>query len=102
MIDVKSQHSTKELSLVVQFADTSENIRKELLTFVGLLRITGECIAAAILDIHNKLSFDTFRGQCYDGAEQMSGQRGSLKHLIKCLIKGLYTITGLLGLLQHG
>ena len=54
----------------------TSNDHKEFSEFVGMKRITGGHIASAILNTLNQLglSGDNLRGQCYDGARNISGE----------------------------
>ena len=64
----------EQLSLTVCFVDIDSTSHEEFLGFLSLERITGEAIAAAILDVLPKwnLNIKNCRGQGYDGASNMS------------------------------
>lgn len=52
--------------------------------FIEVERITGEALATAILNrmAEWKLPFGNLRGQCYNGASNMSGARAGCKSIV--------------------
>ncbi|XP_068704634.1 52 kDa repressor of the inhibitor of the protein kinase-like [Montipora foliosa] len=77
LADEASDSSNKEqLPLVLRFVDKERNVREE---FVGFYEcedgITGQAIATLIIKAVQELglSMDFCKGQCYDGAGNMSG-----------------------------
>ena len=82
MSDEVTTFNKEELALVVRFVDNNDNIREE---FLGVKRITGGYIASAILDTLHQLGFsvNNLRGQCYDGARNMSGEVAGVQAIIR-------------------
>ena len=77
MADEITDLSNKEqLSLCVRYV-TDETVKEMFLDFIEVERITGKALGDAImhwLDV-NELPVANMRGQCYDGASNMSGSR---------------------------
>ena len=64
----------EQLSLVIRFVDSDNNIHEQFLGFHNLQRITGGAIASSILDTLPQWNLDIKNcwGQGYDGASNMS------------------------------
>ena len=83
MSDEAADISNKEnLSVVIRFLDCTKTVREE---FVGFYLCehgtTGVAIIGAVGDLG--LSMDDCRGQCYDGAGNMSGRLNGASSLIR-------------------
>ena len=82
--EVTDVANREELSIAVQYVLNGE-IKEVFVDFVEVDRITGEVLAQNILQwlrIHG-LSPTDMRGQCYDGASNMSGARSGCKSLVQ-------------------
>ena len=77
LADEASDSSNKEqLPLVLRFVDQERNVREEFVRFYECEDgVTGQAIATLILKAVQELgmSMDFCKGQCYDGAGNMSG-----------------------------
>ena len=87
MSDEAADISNKEnLSVVIRFLDSTKKVREE---FVGFYLCEDGTIGAAIKDLITSavadlgLSMDDCRGQCYDGAGNMSGRLNGASSLIR-------------------
>lgn len=87
MSDEAADISNKEnLSVVIRFLDSSKTVREE---FVGFYLCEDGTTGAAIKDLiigavaDLGLSMDDCRGQCYDGAGNMSGRLNGASSLIR-------------------
>ena len=87
MSDEAADISNKEnLSVVIRFLDSTKTVREE---FVGFYRCEDGTTGAAIKDLiigavaDLGLSMDDCRGQCYDGAGNMSGRLNGASSLIR-------------------
>ena len=87
LADEASDSSNKEqLPLVVRFVDKENNVREE---FVGFYEsedgINGEAIATLVMKAIQELglSMDHCKGQCYDGAGNMSGPCNGAAAIVK-------------------
>ena len=87
MSDEAADISNKEnLSMVIRFLDSTKTVREE---FVGFYLCEDETTGAAIKDLiigavaDLRLSMDDCRGQCYDGAGNMSGRLNGASSLIR-------------------
>ena len=87
MADEVTSHSQEQLALCFRFVDSQSNIREEFLAFIKLSVITGKAIAKAIIDWikENGLVIENCRGQCYDGASNMSSENVGVQARIKQL-----------------
>lgn len=87
MSDEAADISNKEnLSVVIRFLDSTKTIREEVVGFYlcedGTTGATIKgLIIVALADL--VLSMDCCRGQCYDGAENMSGRLNGASSLIQ-------------------
>ena len=87
MSDEAADISNKEnLSVVIRFLDSTKTVREE---FVGFYLCEDGTTGAAIKDLiigavaDLGLSMDDCRGQCYDGADNMSGRLNGASSLIR-------------------
>ena len=85
IVDEVTSFNTEYMPLCVRFVHSSNEIRKEFVKFSNLTRITGEAIAAHVLEHLEELGLDVanVRGQGYDGASNMSRARVGLQALIR-------------------
>ena len=96
LADEASDSSNKEqLPLVLRFVDKERNVRQE---FVGFYEckdgVTGQAIATLILKAVQELglAMDFCKGQCYDGAGNMSGPcNGAAAIVRRQYPKAIYT-----------
>ena len=94
MADEVTSHNQEIISLCIRFCDKDSNIREEFIDFINTDRITGVAIKEKILEKLSVLGLDVknVRGQTYDGAANMSGERMGLQALIrKESPKAIYT-----------
>ena len=84
LADEASSHNIEHLSVCVRFVDTSGQIREEFLSFVKMERVRATDIEEAITGLLKDvaLSLDYLRGQGYDGASTMSGERSGVQKRI--------------------
>lgn len=82
--EVTDTANKEELSLVIRYVHDGE-IREVFVDFLEVERITGRLLGEAILmwlRNHN-ISPADMRGQCYDGASNMSGARSGVKAVVQ-------------------
>ena len=94
LADELSCHNVEHLPICIRFVDSLSNIREEFLSFVKLERVRASDIASAIIETLEGfgLSLGSLRGQGYDGASTMSGEKAGVQALIKQKQpKALYT-----------
>ena len=92
--DEVTSHNTEYLSLCLRYVDARCEIQENFMAFVELPRIRASDVSKAILDTLDKLklSVSDLRGQCYDGASNMSGQKSGVQKQIRDLqSKAVYT-----------
>jgi len=77
LADELSCHNTEYLPICIRFVDSLGDIREDFLSFIKLDRVRAVDIASAIIQTLEELglSLDSLRGQGYDGASTMSGQK---------------------------
>ena len=77
--------SCHNVAICLRFVDDKNEIREEVITFVKLERVRANDIANAIIQSLEGfgLSLDGLRGQGYDGASTMSGQKGGVQAKIR-------------------
>lgn len=87
MSDEAADISNKENpSVVIRFLDSTKTVREE---FVGFYFCEDVTTGAAIKDliigavVELELSMDDCRGQCYDGAGNMSGRLNGVSSLLR-------------------
>ena len=96
LADEASDSSNKEqLPLILRFVDKERNVRKEFVGFYACEDgVTGQAIATLILKAIQELglSMDFCKGQCYDGAGNMSGPcNGAAAIVRRQYPKAIYT-----------
>ncbi len=92
--DEVSSHGVEHLTICLRFVDDHCEIREEFIGFVKLKRVRAIDITEAIINsIENLgLSLCNLRGQGYDGASTMSGERGGVQaKILEKQPKALYT-----------
>ena len=85
MADEVTSHNQEFMPLCIRFVDKENNIREEFLEFLTIKRITGRKLADKVLDCLNQkqIPLNDMRGQCYDGAANMSSDRCGLQRCIR-------------------
>ena len=94
LADEVCSHNVEYLPLCLRFVDESCDIREEFVAFLKLPRVRATDIANAIVSMLEGLglSLQDLRGQGYDGASTMSGEKsGVQKQLRDRQPKALYT-----------
>ncbi len=94
LADEVSCHNEEHSPICICFVDHSDEIREEFVTFVKLERVRANDIANAIIQSLEGfgLSLNDIRGQGYDGASTMSGQKADVQAKIhEKQPKALYT-----------
>ena len=76
--------ANKELSLVLRYI-YNEEIKDNFVDFIQVERITGEVLGSTIVEwlTNHNLCLSDMRGQCYDGASNMSGARSGCKTIVQ-------------------
>ena len=79
--EVEDCANLEQVSLVLRFVDSCNEIREEFMEFITVERITGESISAAIFSWLEKHDIDVTlcRGQGYDGASNMSSSHAGVQ-----------------------
>ncbi|XP_060569650.1 zinc finger MYM-type protein 1-like [Ruditapes philippinarum] len=75
--EVRDVSNKEQLAVCIRFPDKSDSIREEFLTFVDVSSDTsGERLSEEILGVLDSVDLDKhqMRGQCYDGAGNMTGK----------------------------
>ncbi len=82
--EVTDASNSEVLSIVVRYVHDGQ-IREVFLDFLKVERITGRVLGEAILKWlrDHDISPHDMRGQCYDGASNMSGARSGVKAVIQ-------------------
>ena len=82
--EVTDAANKEELSLVFRYVYNGE-IREVFVDFLEVERITGRVLGEAILKWlrNHGISPTDMRGQCYDGASNMSGARSGVKAIVQ-------------------
>ena len=94
MADEVSSHNVEHLALCLRFVDENCDIREEFVSFVKLDRVRAQDIANSIISTIEGLglSLNELRGQGYDGASNMSGEKSGVQKRIRDIQpKALYT-----------
>ena len=94
LADEVSCHGVEHMPLCLCFVDEECNIREDFVTFVKLQRVTASEITKAIVGSIEGLglSLADLRGQGYDGAATMSGQKSGVQKQIRDIQpKAVYT-----------
>ena len=91
--EVTDPHANQQvLSLCLRFIETIESqnqaqarIKEAFIDFCYLERATGHAVSAAIFELLRKhgLDVDNMRGQAYDGASSMSGEKNGVQAIIR-------------------
>ena len=92
--DEVSGHNVEHMPLCIWFVDEASEIREEFMGFVKLQRVRAIDIADAIVSTIEGLglSVGDLRGQGYDGASTMSGEKSGVQRRIRDLqLKAIYT-----------
>ena len=81
VVDVSNK---EQLSLTVRYV-LDGTVKEMFVDFIEVERITGESLAMAILHwLHaQRLPASDMRGQCYDGASNMSGARSGCQAIVQ-------------------
>ena len=82
--EVTDVSNKEHLSLSIRYV-SSGTVKEMFIDFVEVERITGKALSEAILHwlAVNGLSVKDLRGQCYDGASNMSGARSGCQAVIQ-------------------
>ena len=82
--EVTDVANKEELSLVLRYIINNE-VKEVFVDFIEVERITGTRLAESILNWLRKykLLLSDMRGQCYDGASNMSGARSGCKTIVQ-------------------
>ena len=94
LADEVSSHNIEHLPICIRFVDARHEIREEFIAFAKLKRVRAADIADAIIKILEdlQLSLEDLRGQGYNGASTMAGERsGVQKRIREIQSKALYT-----------
>ena len=85
LADEVSSHNVEHLSLCLRFVDQQCDIREEFVSFVKLQRVRANDVSGAIVSSLEELglSLNELRGQGYDGAPSMSGEKSGVQRLIR-------------------
>ena len=85
LADEVSSHNVEYLALCLRFVDEKCDIREEFIKFVKLERVRASDIATAIVNTLEGLglSLNELRGQGYDGAATMSGEKSGVQKQIR-------------------
>jgi hypothetical protein len=81
LADEVSCHNREYLALCLRFVDEACDIREEFVAFIQLSRVRATDIANAIISTVEELglSLQDLRGQGYDGASTMSGEKSGVQ-----------------------
>ena len=94
LADEVSSHNTEHLPIFVRFVDGNFEIREDFIGYAKLERVRAKDIANAIkgMLLGAGLSLNELRGQGYDGASTMAGERSGVQKKIREIqSKALYT-----------
>ena len=94
MADEVTSHNQEVMAICARFVDQDCQVREEFLGFCNVDRITGVVLANEIKKVlqDNNIDIECLRGQCYDGAANMSGKTSGVQAIIKrAAPKALYT-----------
>ena len=81
--EVTDVSNKEEFSLVLRYM--FDEIKEVFVDFIQVERITGEVLGNTIIEwlSNHNLSLSNMRGQCYDGASNMSGARSGYKAIVQ-------------------
>ena len=84
LADEVSSHNTEHLPICVRFVDGNFEIREDFIGYAKLERVIAQDIANAIkgMLLGAGLSLNELRGQGYDGASTMAGERSGVQKKI--------------------
>lgn len=88
MMDETTDISGKEqASLILRFVDKEENIQERLISVSCVTKTDAETLFTLLRDtLHSKgLEISQIRGQCYDGASNMSGKYNGVQARVKAV-----------------
>ena len=94
IVDEVTSSNDEFMSVCIRFVDKDNNIREVFLGFLNVHRITGEALAEKVFNFYEEvgLNVSDMRGQCFDGASNMSGQKKGLSAFIQIQnSKAVYT-----------
>ena len=83
--DEVSSHNVEHLSLCLRYIDGYHDIQEKHIAFVKLQRVRASDITNAIIGTLEDfgISLKDLRGQCFDGASNMSGSKSGVQKRIK-------------------
>ena len=78
--------------ICLRFVDEKCNIREDFVAFVGLERVRASDITKAIIDMIEELglSLNDLRGQGYDDAATISGEKSGVQKLSTLTVLGIH------------
>ena len=95
MVDeTTDQSNLEQMVFCVRYVDFDLEVHEEFVGLYSLETTSADSIVSTIKDIllRMNLSLDNCRGQCYDGASSMSGERsGVAKRIMDLQQRALYT-----------
>ena len=95
MVDETTDMSnTEQMVICLRYVDDNLEVHEEFIGLYSLESTSAEYITSVIGDIllRMNLKIENCRGQCYDGASSMSGQRsGVAKRITELEHRALYT-----------
>ena len=85
LADEVSSHAVEHLAICLRFVDEQCDIREEFVSFVKMQRVRAIDISDGIVSSLEGLglSLSELRGQGYDGASTMSGEKSGVQRLIR-------------------
>ena len=85
LADEVSNHNVEHLAVCLHYVDANYNIREDFVTFIKLERVRAINISEAITGCVEELglSLNNLRGQGYDGASTMSGEKSGVQKRIR-------------------
>ena len=94
LADEVSSHNTEHLAVCLRFVDPCGQIREDFVAFIKMNRVRAVDLEEALTRLLTEigLSLDHLRGQGYDGASTMSGEKsGVQRRILNKQPKALYT-----------
>ena len=94
VVDEVTSHNDQFMAICFRFVDKNKQIREEFVEFLEVDRITGEHLADKLLHFCSQTHLDLHqnRGQCYDGASNMSSiKKGLSGTILERNNKSVYT-----------
>lgn len=79
-MNLQTGSSLEQLSICVRIVTSTLEIKENFLGFYSINSTTAEALFDVVKDVFKRLQFDMskIRGQCYDGASNMSGSNNGL------------------------